>query len=415
MSFSSVTVLGAIPSPSDGELTIGPLSLHAYGLMIALGVIAAVWVTGRRFEQRGIGQKEDVSNIAVWGVIGGIIGARIYHVLTDWKSFRGDWLRAFKIWEGGLGIWGGIALGIVTGLYGARRRKIPLGPALVCAVPSLPLAQAFGRLGNWFNQELYGKPTDLPWKLKITKGDAPGFYHPTFLYELLWNVGLFGLLMWLDRRRNMKPGRMLAWYVAGYTVGRFWIESLRIDKASKVFGLRINLWVSMILFAIAALYLLATRGQTAPQAEELADTTTDDDLTDMNDFNAKLIEEFRANDGVVTGHFAEAPLILITHKGAKSGIERTTPLVYSLDGERIVLIASKGGAPAHPHWYFNMVVNPTVTVELPGETFEASVTEVEGDERRRLFDAQAELMPNFKDYEAQAGDRTIPVLVLERT
>jgi len=161
------TVLASIPSPSSGRLELGPLSLNAYGLMIALGVVAAVWLFGRRLEERHIGTHEDANAIAVWGVIAGVIGARIYHVATDWELFEGDWWRVFAIWQGGLGIPGGMFAGVVVGTWAGKRRGIPLGPGLNAVAPCLPLAQAIGRWGNYFNQELYGRPTTLPWALEI--------------------------------------------------------------------------------------------------------------------------------------------------------------------------------------------------------------------------------------------------------
>ena len=260
--------VASIPSPSSNAIHIGPLQLRAYGLMIALGVIAAVWLAGRRLEVLHIGTREDMAAIALWAVPAGVVGARAYHVLTDWKSFRGDWWRAFKIWEGGLGIWGGIALGVVVGLAVARRRGIPTLALLDAATPALPLAQAIGRLGNWFNQELFGKPTDLPWGLEVSRtktisaGYPPGtLFHPTFLYESLWNIALCIFLLAYDRARRqdrnpLKPGSLFALYVAGYTFARFFIERLRIDRAYKLAGLRVNEWVSAAVFVAAVLYLV---------------------------------------------------------------------------------------------------------------------------------------------------------------
>jgi prolipoprotein diacylglyceryl transferase len=269
----AATIVGSIPSPSNGVIRIWKLQLHAYGLMIALGVVAAVTVFGRRLEQRGIGRKDDASQVAIWGVIGGVIGARAYHVITNPENFKGRWIDAFKIWQGGLGIWGGIALGIVTGIWGAKRRGLPIGPTLACAVPGLPIAQAIGRWGNWWNQELYGRATTLPWKLRITAPNAEtgasqvvGYFHPTFLYESLWNVALFVFLLRVDRKRRQTPGRLLAMYVAGYTFARFFIEGMRTDFANKIAGLRINTWVSMILFVVSVAYLLRTRGRVAEVA-----------------------------------------------------------------------------------------------------------------------------------------------------
>ena len=274
-----VGLIGFLPSPSSGSVHLGPLQLRAYGLMIALGVVAAVSLTGRRLEKAGYGRRDDIAAVAMWAVPAGVIGSRIYHVMTDWKSFKGRWFDVVKIWQGGLGIWGGIALGVVVGLWAARRRGVQPAHALWAAAPALPLAQAIGRWGNWFNQELFGRPTTLPWGLKIDPAHRPDRYassatfHPTFLYESLWNFALCGALLWIDRRFRPKAGRLFAMYVAGYTFMRFFIERLRVDTASLVFGLRVNEWVSGIVFLVAVVYLLATRGQKRPELE--LDTASD--------------------------------------------------------------------------------------------------------------------------------------------
>jgi prolipoprotein diacylglyceryl transferase len=255
-------LLASIPSPSSGSIHIGSLQLRMYGLMIALGVIAAVWLFGRRMEQKAIGTRDDAASIALWAVPAGVIGARLYHVITDWQLFRDDPVRVFYIWEGGLGIWGGIALGVAVGLWRAAKKGIPLLPAADCAAPALALAQAIGRLGNWWNQELFGRPTDLPWGLEISPSNRPDGYeqfatfHPTFLYEALWNLGLCLALVAIDRRFRLRPGRLFVMYVAGYTFARFWIEGLRIDSANEFAGLRVNEWVSAIVFLLAAGFLV---------------------------------------------------------------------------------------------------------------------------------------------------------------
>lgn len=270
-----------IPSPPDNAIHLGSLQLHAYGLMIALGVVAAVWLAGRRLEQRGLGTKEDMSAIAMWAVPGGIVGARLYHVITDWKSFKGDWLRAFKIWDGGLGIWGGIALGAVVGIWAARKRGISTAGALVAAAPALPLAQAIGRLGNWWNQELFGRPTTLRWALKVDEQFRPDQYkafatfHPTFLYEGLWNLLLCAALLRLDRRRDVGAGKLFALYVAGYTFARFFIEQMRSDHAYRLLGLRVNEWVSGVLFLVAVGYLATHWKQKWVAPEQAADSADD--------------------------------------------------------------------------------------------------------------------------------------------
>lgn len=257
-----VGFLASIPSPSSGALTIGPLSIHAYGLMIALGVIAGVWLLGRRLEKRGEGTREDASSMAVWAVTAGVVGARLYHVATTWDAFKNDLGRIPKIWEGGLGVPGGILFGALAATWAFKRRGIAPAVGLSAGAPSLALAQAIGRLGNWWNQELFGKPTDLPWALrvdadKVPAGYAPGTtFHPTFLYEMLWNLALCVVLLRIDRQFKLRPGRLFAIYVVGYAIGRFWIEGLRIDPAHAAGGLRLNQWVALIVGATAALYLL---------------------------------------------------------------------------------------------------------------------------------------------------------------
>ena len=278
-------VMASIPSPSRNSLELGPLTLRAYGVMIALGVLAAVWLSRCRWEARG-GDPDQISRIALWAVPAGLIGARLYHVTTDWKKFQSiGWLEVFAIWNGGLGIPGGMAAGILVGLWMAHRQGMNQGETLAAMVPSLPLAQAIGRLGNWFNQELFGSPTDLPWGLEIDEAHRPAQYpdveifHPTFLYEAVWNLLLCGLLLSLDRRRirhNVptlvtnprrvsRPGSLLAVYVLGYGIGRLWIEAVRIDPASLVWGVRVNIWVSLVLIVGSALYLLLTRGRASPR------------------------------------------------------------------------------------------------------------------------------------------------------
>jgi prolipoprotein diacylglyceryl transferase len=254
-------LVGAIPSPSTKQIEIGPLNLRAYGLMIALGVFAAVWLAQKRWAARGH-DPEDFVYVAMRAVPAGLIGARLYHVITDWRSFEGRWEDAVKIWQGGLGIPGGMLAGVLVGVWAAKRRGMPLPDALDAAAPALPLAQAIGRLGNWFNQEVFGRPTDLPWGLKIDVENRPVGYiqyetfHPTFLYEMLWNLALCGFLIWLDKRRVIRPGYLIAVYVLGYATGRLWIELLRIDKASEILGVRVNVWTSLFAIAVSLTVLL---------------------------------------------------------------------------------------------------------------------------------------------------------------
>lgn len=257
-----ISPVASIPSPGSSSIHLGPLELRAYGLMIGIGVVVAVTVAQRRWAARG-GDPRDVSSLATVAVLAGLAGARLYHVITDYQRFEGRWLHAFAVWEGGLGIPGGLLAGVVAGVVLARRRGLPANELLDVVAPAIPLAQAIGRLGNWFNQELFGRPTSLPWGLRIDADHRPaGYeqiatYHPTFLYEGLWNVLLAAALVAFERRRpDGRPGRLFALYVAGYGLGRLWVEALRIDPASQVLGLRVNIWVSLVAVTGASLWLL---------------------------------------------------------------------------------------------------------------------------------------------------------------
>ena len=255
----------SIPSPTSGTMAIGSLRLTAYGMMIALGVAAAVSLAGRRLTRSRAGTREDMSSIATWGVIGGIVGARLYHVVTDWNAFSGDLARIPMIWKGGLGIPGGLLGGVLCGVYRARRRGVSIPELLTAAAPAIPLAQSIGRWGNWWNQELFGRATTLPWALQISDDKLPAGYssgttfHPTFLYESLWNLALCILLIQIDRRMSLRPGRLFAVYLAGYFSGRFWIEGLRIDPAHVLGGLRLNQWVAAIVVVAAVEFLAIDR------------------------------------------------------------------------------------------------------------------------------------------------------------
>lgn len=253
--------LAYIPSPSSGVLYLGPVPLRGYAFCIIIGVFVAVWLGNKRWVARG-GRAGTVADIAVWAVPFGLIGGRLYHVITDYQLYFSegrDWVDAFKIWEGGLGIWGAIAFGALGAWIGCRRRGIAL-PAYADAVaPGIAFAQAIGRWGNWFNQELYGRPTDLPWAVEITSssdGRTPGTYHPTFLYESLWCIGVALLVIWADRRFKLGHGRAFALYVAAYCAGRFWIEYMRVDEAHEILGLRLNNWTSVLVFLLAVLYIV---------------------------------------------------------------------------------------------------------------------------------------------------------------
>ena len=263
LTLAASVILSSIPSPSSGSLSIGPLRLNAYGLMIAIGVIVAVRIAGRRAEKFGVATMEDFSSIATWAVPAGIIGGRAYHVITDVQLFRDNWIDAFKIWQGGLGIWGGVFVGVLVGYWRAKVRGLDAWWILSCAAPAIPVAQAIGRWGNWWNQELFGRPTDLPWALSVSNGTAikAGYpvgttFHPTFLYESLACLVLSALLLVVERRFSPARGRLIAWYAAGYTIFRFFIEGLRVDSAHSAGGLRLNQWVSLVVFSAAVGWLV---------------------------------------------------------------------------------------------------------------------------------------------------------------
>jgi prolipoprotein diacylglyceryl transferase len=256
----------SIPSPSNAVWQLGPIPIRAYALCILAGILVGIWVGNRRWIARG-GAPGVVGDIAVWAVPFGIVGARLYHVATDWESYFGpgaDPVDALKIWQGGLGVWGAIAMGTLGGWIGAKRRGIPLPPLADALAPGIVLAQAIGRFGNWFNQELFGRPTDLPWGLEIDPEFRPDRYadietfHPTFLYEALWCVAVALILVWADRRFRMGHGRVFALYVALYTLGRSYIETLRVDPAREVLGLRLNVWTSVVLFTGAVIYIVVS-------------------------------------------------------------------------------------------------------------------------------------------------------------
>ncbi|NUS15672.1 MAG: prolipoprotein diacylglyceryl transferase [Streptomyces sp.] len=256
--------LAFIPSPSHGVVHLGPIPLRGYAFCIIVGVFIAVWYGNKRWIARG-GTAGTVADIAVWAVPFGLVGGRLYHVITDYELYftdGKDWVDAFKVWQGGLGIWGAIAMGALGAWIGCRRRGIAL-PAYADAIaPGIAFAQAVGRWGNWFNQELYGRPTTLPWGLKIDAAHRPdatpdlATYHPTFLYESLWCVGVALLVIWADRRFKLGHGRAFALYVAAYTVGRFWIEHMRVDYAHRILGMRLNDWTAIVVFAAAVAYLI---------------------------------------------------------------------------------------------------------------------------------------------------------------
>ncbi len=303
----TTTVIAYFPSPPQGVWHLGPIPLRAYALFIIIGIIAALLIGDRRWAARG-GERGVIYDIALWAVPFGLIGGRLYHLATDWRTYFGEGgagpIAALRIWDGGLGIWGAVAFGGVGAWIACRRRDIPL-PAFGDAIaPGIVLAQAIGRIGNYFNQELFGRETTMPWGLEIFyRRDPAGFVdvhsldgvstgqlamvvQPTFLYELLWNLLVFAILIYLDRRFTIGHGRLFAAYIALYCVGRFCIELLRDDTATHVAGIRINSFTSMFVFIGAVVYLiLAPKGREDPatlsgSAAELLEPDEIDDATD---------------------------------------------------------------------------------------------------------------------------------------
>ncbi|PCC82122.1 prolipoprotein diacylglyceryl transferase [Corynebacterium accolens] len=276
-------ILANIPSPPQGVWHLGPFPLRAYALCIIVGILVAMWMTQRRYVARG-GNSDVVWDAAIVIIPAGIVGGRLYHVITDHqKYFCADCnpADALRITNGGLGIWGAVALGVFAIWVMFKIKKVPMAPFADAVAPGLILAQAIGRLGNWFNQELYGRPTDVPWALDIyyrineageyapvsgrSTGEVITSVHPTFLYELVWNVAVCLFLLWAQKAWKLGYGRVFALYVAGYTLGRFFVENMRSDEATMVFGLRINVIVSVVLFIVAlVVFFKLPRGQETP-------------------------------------------------------------------------------------------------------------------------------------------------------
>ena len=253
----------SIPSPSSSTIELGPLSIHFYGLTLLVAIAAAVGITGLRWTRRG-GDWDLIFRVAVWGVAFGIVGARLYHVATSWNELPDAWWGPFAIWKGGLGVWGGIGLGCIVGAIVAKRSGVSVARLADCVAPGLLVAQGIGRFGNWWNQELFGRPTDLPWGLEIDPANRPinyvdqATFHPTFLYEALWCFAAAGLLLLVERRfkGRIRPGGLFALYVLMYSVGRFWIEMLRIDPSHEIGGIRLNVFVAGAAIVISTVFFV---------------------------------------------------------------------------------------------------------------------------------------------------------------
>jgi prolipoprotein diacylglyceryl transferase len=271
-------VFASIPSPSANGFHVGPVFIHAYGLAYVVAVTAAVFITRRRWAARG-GDPDLVYDVALWGFPAGVIGGRLYFLATSWNEVPHHWWGPFAIWDGGMGIWGGITLGTLVGLWVLRRRGADLALFMDAAAPALLVAQAIGRIGNYFNQELFGGPTSLPWGLEISPAHRPlGYlqystFQPMFLYELLFNLLLAAFLVWLGRRRPIRPPGLFALYVAGYSGFRIWEETIRIDPSKYLFGLRLNLYVAAVLCLVGLCWFVWTQRRPPPVEEPVATHT----------------------------------------------------------------------------------------------------------------------------------------------
>jgi prolipoprotein diacylglyceryl transferase len=414
----TTTILASFPSPSQGVWHLGPLPIRAYAMFILLGVIAALFLGNKRWADRG-GERGVIFDIALWAIIFGLIGGRLYHVLTDWTTYFGPGgaglVAAFKIQEGGLGIWGAVALGGVGAWIGCRRKGIPL-PAFGDAIaPGIILAQAIGRIGNYFNQELYGRTTNLPWGLEIyERRDANGaldslngvstgqlieVVHPTFLYELLWNLLVFVLLLWVDRRFRIGHGRLFALYVAAYCFGRFWVELMRSDMATHIAGIRINSFVSVFVFIGAVVYIMvAPKGREDPS--ELRGYAMDGDAAEpgANLPTEKIEKELvavAATTGVVAAAKAagdredEDATEILEHGGTElvdSGGEETSEFEAVAESEQLAedVADAPAGEIAEAEAFAEAGEESEPTVAIGG------VGAVEGDEVVDAEDAAAE-------------------------
>jgi prolipoprotein diacylglyceryl transferase len=254
----------AIPSPPSSGLHLGPFTVHVYGLMYAVGVLAAVTLTSRLWERRG-GDRALVHDVALWGFPAGLLGGRLYFLATSWSEAPRHWWGPLAVWQGGLSIWGGIALGTLVGLWRLRRAGADIPAFMDVAAPGLLIAQAIGRIGNYFNQELFGRPTSLPWGLQIDPAHRPSGYehfatfHPTFLYELLFDLALAGVLLVVLSRGRVRPPGVFALYVTGYSGFRIFEETLRVDPSHHILGLRLNFFVATALFLAGALWFVRTQ------------------------------------------------------------------------------------------------------------------------------------------------------------
>ena len=332
--------LAYIPSPTISQFSIGPVTIHIYALCILMGIVLAVWITTTRWKKLG-GNFDQVLDITLVSVPAGIIGARLYHIITTPERFfgpDGDWAEMFRIWNGGLGIWGGVLFGALAAWAWCRHKHYPMALLADASAPGLLVAQAVGRLGNWFNQELYGAPTTLPWGLKLNmEGTAIGhseqcydgatcpsgtLFHPTFLYEMIWNLIGAAIIVYIGSKamKKLKAGSLFAVYIMWYTLGRTWIESLRIDYAHEFLGVRINVWVSMAVFVLGAVSfivvqqmgkdtdLLAEKLRTVTEIEQRLENGESEDSSDsVVSFPEQTVDEIKTNDAETVSNTDKQP------------------------------------------------------------------------------------------------------------
>ena len=332
--------LAYIPSPTISQFSIGPVTIHIYALCILMGIVLAVWITTTRWKKLG-GNFDQVLDITLVSVPAGIIGARLYHIITTPERFfgpDGDWAEMFRIWNGGLGIWGGVLFGALAAWAWCRHKHYPMALLADAIAPGLLVAQAVGRLGNWFNQELYGAPTTLPWGLKLNmEGTAIGhseqcydgatcpsgtLFYPTFLYEMIWNLIGAAIIVYIGSKamKKLKAGSLFAVYIMWYTLGRTWIESLRIDYAHEFLGVRINVWVSMAVFVLGAVSfivlqqmgkdtdLLAEKLRTVTEIEQRLENGESEDSSDsVVSFPEQTVDEIKTNDAETVSNTDKQP------------------------------------------------------------------------------------------------------------
>ena len=352
------SVVQSIPSPGQGVWHLGPVPLRAYALCIVAGIFAGYWLGRKRWVARG-GDPEVISDIVMWAVPFGLVGSRIYHVITDYELYFGDGrdpLDALKIWHGGLGIWGGVAFGALGGWLACRRHKASFLAVADVLAPGIVLAQAIGRWGNYFNQELFGKPTTLPWGLEIDPDRRPEGYtqfatfHPTFLYEFFWCLGVMALVLLADRRFKLGHGRAFALYVAGYTAGRIWIETLRIDTVNHVAGLRLNVWTSIVLFVLAVGFFIYSARRWPGRGPLMKDgaKTPDEKAADEKPAGETSAEEKSAEEKSEDEKLADEKAVdekAVDEKGAdEKGADEKAGAEAAADGGESKVAADSDGA-----------------------------------------------------------------------